>query len=385
MSISRRAAVFAGGLLIVLAFAFGGLEAQQGSACALCDEGAALAKRFDLPEAAAPVRQRSDWAPPTRIVTFGGEEWAAGLRAVVPDAEIVGVDNIGAALAALPGADVYIGLCNADVLRAGTRLRWIQLISAGAERCAPMPEDADRQILITNAQAIFGPQLADHALGMLLTLTRRLRSYHDQQRSGGWSNPGAGFSSVLHSDLWELDGKTMLIVGLGGIGTEIARRAHAFGMRITATRNSSREGPDFVEYVGLAHEAVELASRADVVVNAAPLTAHTRGMFDRQFFHAMKPGAYFINIARGSSVVTADLVQALKSGRMAGAALDVTNPEPLPPDHPLWSMHNVVLTPHVGGASDQVQRRLLALAAENLRRYANGDRMLSVVDPQRGY
>lgn len=385
MSTTRVATALAGGVLIGLAFTFSGLEAQQGSACALCEEGAALAKRFDLPVATAPVRQRADWAPPTRIVTFGGEDWAAALRALVPGAEIIGVDNVGAALSVLPHADVYIGVCNADVLRAGTRLRWIQLITAGAERCVVPPDVGDRPILITNAQAIFGPQMADHAMGMLLTLTRGLRSYHDQQRSGAWSNRTAGFSSILDSDLWELDGKTMLVVGLGGIGTEIARRAHSFGMRITATRNSSRAGPDFVEYVGLADEALELARRADVVVNAAPLTAQTRGMFDRQFFDAMKPGAYFINMARGASVVTTDLVQALASGRIGGAALDVTDPEPLPPEHALWSMHNVVLTPHVSGASDGVKRRLLVLAAENLRRYVNGDRMLSVVDVERGY
>lgn len=190
---------------------------------------------------------------------------------------------------------------------------------------------------------------------------------------------------TLDSVVWELEGKTTLIAGLGGIGTEVARRAHAFGMRLTATRNSSRAGPDFVDHVGLSPGTVTLAAEADVVVDALPLTPETRGLFDAAFFAAMKPGAYFVNVSRGERVVTSDLVDALRSGHLAGAGLDVTSPEPLPPGHPPWSLPNVVLTPHSAGASDQVKRRILLLATENARRYASGGRMLSVVDPRRGY
>jgi len=185
--------------------------------------------------------------------------------------------------------------------------------------------------------------------------------------------------------MWELDGKTMLVVGLGGIGTEVAHRAHALGMRVVATRRSSRSGPEFVDYVGLADELVALLAEADVVVNATPLTAETEGMFDAAFFAGMKPTAYFINVGRGRSVVTDDLVAALEAGKLAGAGLDVTDPEPLPPSHPLWRLPNVIITPHVAASSIEARERQRIVIRENLRRYAAGEPMLSVVSVTRGY
>jgi len=174
-------------------------------------------------------------------------------------------------------------------------------------------------------------------------------------------------------------------VGLGGIGTEVARRAHALGMRVVATRRSSRSGPDFVDYVGLSDELGDLVAEADVVVTALPLTPETTRMFDAEFFAAMKPTAYFINVGRGKSVVTDDLMAALESGELAGAGLDVTDPEPLPTDHPLWRLPNVIITPHVAASSVQAVERLQAVVRENLRRYVAGEPMLSVVDVGRGY
>lgn len=377
-----RGAVWGASLILSVSHA---LAAQSTPSCPSCADGAALVKRFELPESATPVRARPDWSPPKKIVTTGGQEWIALLRTVAPGAEVIGVANSRAAVAALPGADIYIGFCSPEILAAGKGLRWIQLTSAGADRCAPLIAESGREILLTNAQGLLGPNVADHALALLLTLTRRLHVYHEQQRVGSWSEDPVDLRGDAGTATWELEGKGLLVVGLGGIGTEIARRGHAFGMRVRATRSSTREGPDYVEYVGLADEAVTLARWADVVVNAAPLTPATRAMFDSAFFAAMKPTAYFINVGRGESVVTEDLVAALRGDRIAGAGLDVTAPEPLPPGHPLWSMPAVVLTPHSAGASDQIRRRLLVLAAENLRRYVGGERMLSVVDPRRGY
>ncbi len=144
-------------------------------------------------------------------------------------------------------------------------------------------------------------------------------------------------------------------------------------------------GPDYVEYVGFADEYRTLAARADVVVNATPLTPETRGMFDAQFFAAMGDDAFFINIGRGESVVTAELTAALQAGSIGGAGLDVTDPEPLPPGHPLWSMSNVIITPHIATSSDFRSDRTVTLVAENVRRYARGDKLLSVVDLAAGY
>jgi len=156
-------------------------------------------------------------------------------------------------------------------------------------------------------------------------------------------------------------------------------------MHVLATRNSRREGPDYVEYVGLADEFRTLAARADVVVNATPLTPETRGMFDAQFFDVMKDDAFFINIGRGESVVTAALTAALEQHKIGGAGLDVTDPEPLPPGHPLWSMRNVIITPHIATSSDIRDERTLVLVVENVRRYIRGDALLSVVDLAAGY
>jgi phosphoglycerate dehydrogenase-like enzyme len=182
-----------------------------------------------------------------------------------------------------------------------------------------------------------------------------------------------------------VDGKTMLVVGLGGIGSEVAKRAHALGMKVTATRASGRTGPQFVSYVGLPDELLKLASEADFVVNTAPLTAQTTGIFDAAFFAKMKPSAYFINVARGRSVVTSALVDALNSKKIAGAGLDVTDPEPLPPDHPLWKAPNVIITPHVANDSDLGYEAQVKVVQENLRRYLAGEKMLSVVDVSKGY
>ncbi len=275
-----------------------------------------------------------------------------------------------------------MGPCRSAIIEAADNLKWVQIGSAGAESCAGIPELAERDVLVTNMQRIYGAQIAEHAISLMFGLARQLPRWAGEQVAGGWESVPSEFDE---DGFWEISGKTMLVVGLGGIGTEVAQRAHGLGMRVVATRNSRREGPDYVEYVGLAHEVLELAANADVVVNAAPLTPDTRGMFDAEFFATMKESAVFINVGRGASAVTADLVAALESGAIAGAGLDVTDPEPLPPGHPLWSMRNVILTPHIAASTDRFNERFGIMIAENLRRYVAGEAMLSVVNLARGY
>jgi phosphoglycerate dehydrogenase-like enzyme len=156
-------------------------------------------------------------------------------------------------------------------------------------------------------------------------------------------------------------------------------------MRVTATRASDRTGPDFVSYVGLPDELLKLTRDADFVVNCAPLTPQTTGIFNREFFAAMKPGAYFLSVGRGRSTVTADLIAALKSGQVAGAGLDVVDPEPLPADSPLWHLPNVIITPHISADTALADEERSALMRENLRRYVAGEPLLAVVDIARGY
>ena len=156
-------------------------------------------------------------------------------------------------------------------------------------------------------------------------------------------------------------------------------------MKVTATRNNGRTGPEYVSYVGLPSELLTLAKDADVIVNTAPLTKETTDLFDAKFFAVMKPTAYFVNVARGGSVVTEDLQKALEEGRIAGAGLDVVEPEPLPANHPLWKAPNLIITPHISSRADVQGEGRWLLARENLRRYVAGGKMLSEVDLKKEY
>jgi len=361
------------------------VDAQSSADCdSLCEAAAELVERFELREGAGPVRERAGWERPKKIVV-ADVPLADFLRSAVPGVEIVGVPglrNYSGMAEVVAGADVLIGLCTPEIVTRGTSLKWIQLLNAGADSCATIPAVAGRGILVTNLQRIQGPHMAEHAMAMMLSLARALPVYAAEQNAGEFTR---GFRETRGERPIEIEGKTLLVVGLGGIGTEVAKRAHGLGMHVIATRNSRREGPDYVEYVGLADEYRTLAARADVVVNSTPLTLQTRGMFDAQFFAAMKDGAYFINIGRGESVVTADLTAALQAGTIGGAGLDVTDPEPLPPNSPLRSMNNVIITPHIATSYDYRSDRTFTLVAENLRRYVRGDALLSVVDLAAGY
>ena len=283
------------------------------------------------------------------------------------------------ARAAVPDAQALLGFCTSAPIGRGPELHWVQVYSAGVDYCDLDPL-RERGALMSNLQRLSSAAIADHAMAMLLAMSRGLPRYLSDQADGRWDP--LPFQSP---QAFELNGQTMLVVGLGGIGTQVARRANAFGMRVLATRNSSREGPEFVEYVGLPDELLTLAVRADVVVNSAPLTPSTKALFDAEFFAAMKPTAYFINVGRGKSAVTQDLVVALRVGQLAGAGLDVVDPEPLPALHPLWRMPNVIITPHVAGRSDQALQRMFLIVRENLRRYIHGEPMLSLVDLEAGY
>ncbi len=347
-------------------------------------EGAtrAMVAEIGLRESSVPVREMPGWQLPSRVlVQLNVPDALPALQAVAPGVEIVMVASPEEAMAAAPGAQVLLGFCDEEVLAVAPELHWVQLYSAGVEHCVSSPQMRSGNKLLTNGQRIASPALAETAIAMMMALVRGLDVYHTNQLQGAWQRD----IDMERGDFMELAGRTMLVVGLGGIGSQTALRGHGLGMRVIATRGSSREGPDYVDYVGLADEVVDLARQADVVINTAPLTDETRGMFNRAFFQAMKPGAYFVSVGRGASTVTDDLVAALQTGEIAGAGLDVTDPEPLPPGHPLWTMPRVIITPHTAGMSDKSRDRLFLLVRENLRRYVAGEPMYSVVDIERGY
>jgi len=358
--------------------------AAAGAARSTGDDVRGLIETYGLREAATPAAARPGWRRPRRIVVDAGIPGLfEAVRAAAPaDIAVIGAQpaEFGAQAG---GADAAIGrtplVCGERIDAAGPDLRWLQTISAGVELCMARAPVTSGKVLLTNMRAISAPVIAEHTVGMLLALTRGFTVSIPRQASGSWSTDYGALPLV------SLQGKTLLVVGLGGIGGEIAKRAHALGMRVIATRGSSRERPAFVDYVGLSDELPQLLGQADVVANALPLTAGTRNLFDARAFARMKRGAYFLNVGRGGTVVTADLVAALESRQLGGAGLDVTEPEPLPKDHPLWRAPNVLITPHNSNDSDlgvEAQRRVVT---ENVRRYVAGERMLSVVDTTRGY
>ncbi|MBY0510667.1 MAG: D-2-hydroxyacid dehydrogenase [Rhodospirillaceae bacterium] len=358
-------------LAVLLLLTAGAVQAEE--------DAAQVVAALGLREGAAPVRDLKGWTKPKKIVVLSdGPARTAWFQEAAKGVTIVPVRGPQDAKAAIADADALVGFCQADVIAAGAKLKWVHTQQAGIENCAKIPKIGDGAIVLTNAQRLNGPNIAEHSMGLILALTRGINGAIRNQADGNW-NPAAS------ANVMDLEGKTMLIAGLGGIGTDVAKRADAFGMRVIATRNSGRDGPPFVAKVGLSSELPDMIGEADVVVNALPLTAETTGLFNAAMFARMKPTAYFVNIGRGQTVVTADLIKALEAKTIAGAGLDVTDPEPLPKDSALWKFPNVVITPHTAGASELKQERSWIVMRENLRRYVAGDKLYSVVDIKRGY
>jgi phosphoglycerate dehydrogenase-like enzyme len=321
--------------------------------------------------------------PPKKVVITAAGTWysplgereLAELRAAAPSLQIVKPDAAQMA-SELKDADGVIGAISPEILRAAPKLRWVQIGSAGAER-ALFPELKNSSVTLTNCRIVQGPEIADHAFALLLALTRQLPMAMRKQKEQDWNT--RDYRPI------ELQGKTALVIGVGGIGVQIAVRAHAFGMRVVGVDPQDLPYMPFLEKTVRPDRLDEVISTADVVFVAAPATRETYHMVGGKQFQAMKRGSYFVAVSRGSLFDNAALADALSSGRLAGAGLDVTEVEPLPKDHPFWKLDNVVLTPHVAGRSDGESRRYLDLFKENLRRFAAGEPLLHVVDKQKGY
>jgi phosphoglycerate dehydrogenase-like enzyme len=332
-----------------------------------------------LQEASQSLRDMRGWHPPKKIVVVtDGPARLAWLQAGISlgNTKLVSVANERELKEQIVDADAFVGSCAAEFIEAGKKLAWVQAGEVGVEDCVAIPSIRSGKILLTNMRGVSAATVAEHTLGLILAISRRLPLYLDSQRD----DPGGRMDSQV-----SLQGKTLLIVGLGSNGREIAERAHAFRMHVIATNYEPLPLPDFVEYIGRPVELRDLLGKADFVVNATPLTISTRAMFDRNTLSRMKPTAFFFNVGRGQSVVTDDLVEALKAGKIAGAGLDVVDPDPLPRNHPLRKMPNVIITPHIADKSEVKSERSWILVRENLRRYVSGGRLLSVVDVKKGY
>ena len=345
-----------------------------------------LLENYRIDESDQPVRDFPGWQPPRHVVMFVPSfveairpDYKQWIQEAVGDARVTFSAELSDLRAAAVDAEVVLGRCQA-ITEASTSLRWFHRYGSGMEACLRNPALQDEAVLLTNGAGLDGPYMSEHVIAMTMMLSHRMHQYYINQLNRTWDRTPDFLASIK-----PIHGKNMLVVGLGGIGTHIAQRAAALGMKVTATRRSSREGPSYVDYVGLSHELLALAAEADFVVSAVPLTQETVGLYDEEFFRVMKDTAYFINVARGRSVVTEDLVSALQAGEIAGAGLDVTDPDPLPDSHPLWAMPNVLITPHTSNRSGIGSIDRIILVRENLRRYAAGEPMLNVVNRSLGY
>ncbi len=303
------------------------------------------------------------------------QEELAAIRALAPQADVA-CPSREEQDEALADAEIVFGSPSQEQLERARNVRWIHIPTAGADRFVRSDLVRERGITITNSSGCFGIPIAEHVLALMLGLTRKLGVTVRNQARSEWVRPGP---------LGELFGKTVGILGLGDIGTEVARRAHAFGMQVVAMRRRRGTSPPFVVALYGPEETDKVVQAADFLVLCLPGTEATRGILSRQRIESMKPGSYVINIGRGSLIDEPALVDALRSGRLAGAGLDVFSQEPLPTESPLWKMENVLITPHTSGNSPMHPRRTAAIFLRNLERYLKGEPLENVVDLEWGY
>jgi phosphoglycerate dehydrogenase-like enzyme len=261
-----------------------------------------------------------------------------------------------------------------QLLDATPKLRWYHTVSAGVENM-PLPELAERGIVLTNNSGSYDIQIAEHLMAFVFAASRQLHRYRDAQHASEWKEQ-------LHQELRDA---TIVVYGMGSIGGEIARLASAIGMRVIGVRRTGGAKEPGIDRVVGADRLAEVVGEADYLAIAAPLTSATRGAISREIIARLKPTAWIMNIARGAIVDEPALIEALQAKRIAGAALDVFTTEPLPRQSPLWTLENVIITPHHSGSSPRAGERTLALFAENLRRYKSGEPLINRVDYEAGY
>lgn len=277
-------------------------------------------------------------------------------------------------------ADAFIGNIKPEEVRAGKNLKWVAVMSAGVEQVlfkSGSNDLRDSNIVLTNNKVVQGPEIADHALALLLTLTRGLNTFISNQKQENWQpRPYPGI---------ELRGKTAVVIGVGGIGTQIAVRANAFGMDIIGVDPEDRPFMPFIRQLVKPDQLDEVLPLADVVFISTPDTPKSHKMMGSKQFDLMKNKSYFIAVSRGGIYDMNSLVRSLDSRKLSGAGVDVVDPEPLPKGHPLWKFDNAIVTPHIAGRSDKDRGRMIGTIAENIRRFADGQALLNVVDKQKGY
>ena len=309
--------------------------------------------------------------PPQTVVT---RDWATRLAAALPEMKVVVCENDNEAGTAIAAADGAYGTPTPGLLARASRLRWLQAPAAAPPAGFYSPELVAHQAVVTNMREIYNDHIGANVMAYVLAFARDLHTYLPLQARREWQ-PKPLDTGVIH-----LPETTMLVVGMGGIGAETARLAAAFGITVVATDARRESPPPGVAELHKPEALDALLPRADFVVLTIPHTPATEGLFDRAMFRRMKKTAFFINIGRGMTTRLDDLAAALAAGEIAGAALDVFEQEPLPQDHPLWSMPNVLITPHTAGYGPHLNERRYQILLDNCRAMLAGRPLRNVVD-----
>ncbi len=307
-------------------------------------------------------------------------EWARRLAEATPELEIIAPETMEGAEQAIGHADGAFGRIPPALLARADKLRWLQAPQAAPPAGFYYKELIEHPVVITNFREIYNDHIGAHVMAFVLAFARGLQVYLPQQLRGEWRPAGRESGDVVH-----LTEATALVVGVGGIGGEVARLASAFGMKVIGVDERRVAPPPGIAELHRAAALDTLLPRADFVILTVPHTPETEGFMNRARFQRMKRSAFFINIGRGMTTRLDDLVAALKAGEIAGAALDVFEQEPLPADHPLWTMPGVLITPHTAGHGPYLDERRFAVLSDNTRRFLAGQELRNIVDKSRWF
>jgi D-2-hydroxyacid dehydrogenase (NADP+) len=319
-----------------------------------------------------------------RLALWIAPPWfAERLRREFPDLEVDQLNSYENVEQHIADVEILFGISiRPEQFVAARKLRWIHSQAAAVHQLM-FPELVNSDVIITNARDVHGPVVAEQVIAMMFALAKRIPAAVRFQQKHVWGQD-AFSSGRSHSR--ELAGATLGLVGLGSIGRNVAKHASALGMRVIAVReHPEKEKPQYVDEVLPTSKLQELLTQSDYVVLSTPVTPETKGMIGAPQLAAMKPDAFLLNVGRGPLIDEAALVEVLRQHKIGGAALDVFDQEPLPPESPLWDLEDLLITPHTAGISEKMWERHYVLFSDNLRRYLSGQPLLGLVDKRSGY
>jgi len=310
------------------------------------------------------------------LITYRGlsEKHIKQIQEISEKIEVAKATDEESILEAARDVVIIFGRLNKETFLAAKRLKWIHVASAGVDRYM-FPELVNSQVILTNSSGVHRIPISEMAIAMMLIFAKRLHKFMQYKMEAKWER--------LVPD--ELAGKTMGLLGLGSIGTETAWKAKCFGMKVLALKRKPARRPSYVDELLGPEDLHHLLRESDYLVITVPLTRETRHMIGEEELKLMKPTAYVINVSRGAVIDNKALIRALKEGWIAGAGLDVFEEEPLPENSEFWRLENVVITPHVSGATPYYGDRAAEIFCENLKRYLEGKPLINVVDKKAGY